>query len=170
MTLMKINRGTFRYLTAAALLFFGMSATAQPKGGPHSVEGAWQISITLPNGFPYCGPAGALATHDGLVIAESCYASEGAGYGVWERKENGQFAITFIGNSFGPDGTVAGRYRVRATVTLSADGNSVSGQYNTDFFDNAGNPAGSISGALSGVRVQLALLNGSRSVAGDRTV
>ena len=155
---MKIGR-TLRYLTAAAVLAFGISASAQPNpNSGQSIEGAWDVSIS---GVPDCASAGTIATRDGLVLAASCYASEGAGYGVWARSGNGQFAITFTGNSFN-GGVVVGKYKVRATVTLAPDGNSFSGTYRTDVLDVAGNPLSppvAITGTVSGVRIKLEPLN-----------
>src|SRR5689334_15513573 len=98
MTLMNSPRRMYRLIPAAAILAFVILALAQPN--PHSgqsIAGAWQVSITLPNGYPFCAPSGTLATGDGLILAESCYASEGPGYGVWERTGNGRFGITFTG-------------------------------------------------------------------------
>ena len=156
-------RRTLRYLPAAAVLAFGISASAQPNpSSGQTIEGAWEVSITLPGGFPFCASAGTIATRDGLVLVESCYASDGAGYGVWPRVGNGQFATTFTGNSFGPGGVVIGKYKVRATVTLSSDGNSFSGTYRTDILDVAGNPLSqpvATTGTMSGVRIKLEPLN-----------
>ena len=159
---MKIRR-TPRYLSAAVILAFGISASAQPNpNSGQSIEGSWEVSISLPGGFPFCASAGTIATRDGLVVAESCYASEGVGYGIWARVGNGQFAITFTGNSFDPGGVVVGKYKVRATVTLSSNGNSFTGTYRTDILDVAGkplNPPVAITGTLRGVRIKLELLN-----------
>jgi hypothetical protein len=157
---MKIDRCKLRFLPAAALLFFAVSAAAQPgQNSGQSIEGAWQVTITLPDGKP-CGPAGALATRDGLVLAESCFGkTAGPGYGVWARTANGRFAITFTGVGYGPDGAVAGTYKVRAAVGLAADGNSFSGSYITDMFDVAGNRVGNLLGTLKGIRMPLELLN-----------
>ncbi|HEY1342349.1 MAG TPA: hypothetical protein VGF59_32805 [Bryobacteraceae bacterium] len=150
---MKIERHALGLVSAAAALVFGIAALAQSDSrSGQSIEGAWQASITLPPGMPYCAPAGALATRDGLVLAESCYASEGAGYGAWTRTGNREFAVTFTGNSFGTDGTVAARYKVRASVTLASNGNSFSGPYSTQFFDLSGNPTDSFSGTVTGTR------------------
>src|SRR5262245_46319308 len=80
-----------------------------------------------------CAPAGAAFTAitpgRGSVIAESCYASEGAGYGSWAHTANNRFAATFIGNSFGPAGTVAATYKVRASVVLGPSGDTFSGPF-----------------------------------------
>ncbi|MBZ5625805.1 MAG: hypothetical protein LAQ69_45005 [Acidobacteriia bacterium] len=159
---MTIGRRTLRYLPAAAVLFLGISATAQPSpNSGQSLEGAWQVSITLPEGLPAppCAPAGTLATHDGLVLAESCWGFAGAAYGVWARTAHGQFAITMTGNSYGGDGAVAGTYKVRAKVTLAPDGRSFSGEYHTDTFDVAGKQLGSFTGRIRAVCIQLELLN-----------
>ena len=140
-----------RFVSAAALLLFGVSALAQSDSAPR-IDGVWQTSITVPEGSPFCAPAPALATRDGLVFAESCYASEGAGYGIWVRTGNREYSITFTGNSFGADGTVTAKYKVRASVALAPDGNSFSGTYKTDIFDLAGNPTGAFHGTVAGTR------------------
>jgi hypothetical protein len=89
----------------------------------------------------------------GTVIAESCYASEGAGYGSWVRRTNNRFAATFIGNSFGPDGTVVSTYKVRARVSLGPMGDTFTGPFTTEFFDLTGNPLGTVTGTVSGARI-----------------
>ena len=80
-------------------------------------------------------------------------AREGAGYGSWVRTANNRFASTFIGNSFGPDGTVAATYKVRASASLGPTGNTFTGPFTTEFFDLAGNLLGTVTGTVSAVRI-----------------
>ena len=87
------------------------------------------------------------------MIADSCYASESAGYGVWARTGNNQFAITFIGNSFGADGLVASTYKVRANVSLGPTLNTFSGRFTTEIFDLGNNLIATFTGTVTGVRV-----------------
>src|SRR5262245_36405784 len=115
---MTTSRNIIHYLTIfAVLLICSLTASAQSTQSSQALDGAWNTSLTFDQpGLPPCAPAPALVTatspRGGTVIADSCYASESAGYGAWTRTGNNQFAITFIGNSFGADGTVASTYKV----------------------------------------------------------
>ena len=132
-----------RCFVVATMLALTSTAAAQSTPSSRTLEGAWNVTVVFDQqGLPSCAPAGAVFTTitpgRGTVIAESCYASEGAGYGSWVRTTNNELASTFIGNSFGPDGTVAATYKVRATVTLDPSGDTFSGPFRTDFFDLVG--------------------------------
>ena len=155
---MTIGRRTFCGLTIAAMLAFTSTATAQSTVSGKTLAGAWKVTIVFDQqGLPHCAPAGAVFTavspKRGTVIAESCYASEAAGYGSWVRTEKNRFAATFIGNSFGAAGTVASTYKVRAWVSLGPTGDAFTGPFTTEFFDLAGNVLGTVTGTVSGVRI-----------------
>jgi hypothetical protein len=155
---MTIRKRLSHYLTIAALLTFSLTATAQSTVSGQTLAGAWNSALTFnEGGAPFCAPAPGVFLEtrpgSGTVIADSCYASEGAGYGSWVRTAHNQFAITFIGNSFGPDGTVATTYKVRGTVSLSPTLNSFSGPFQAQFFDLAGNLLGTVTGTVTSVRI-----------------
>jgi hypothetical protein len=147
-------------LILAATLALAVIAAAQSISSVQSLDGAWNVSVQFADpGFPPCAPAGTVATSAGpgygTLIAESCYASEGAGYGSWVRTGPNQFSTTFIGNSFDPSGIVASTYKVRAHVSLGPTRNTFSGPFTTEFFDLNGNPLGSpVGGTVSGVRIE----------------
>jgi hypothetical protein len=86
-------------------------------------------------------------------MADYCYATEGVGYGVWERTGQNVFAITFKGNSFGPDGTVAASYKVRATVSLDPATNTFGGPFETQIFDLSNNVLDTLTGTVHAVRI-----------------
>jgi hypothetical protein len=157
MPAMMIRSRTFRCFAIATMLALTSTAAAQSTSSSRTLEGAWNVTVVFDQqGLPRCAPAGAAFTAitpgRGTVIAESCYASEGAGYGSWARTANNEFASTFIGNSFGPDGTVAATYKVRATVALDPSGDTFSGPFTTDFFDLVGNLLGTVTGTVSAAR------------------
>jgi hypothetical protein len=152
-----ISRRTSRCLAIGATLAL-TTATAQSTVSDQTLEGAWNASLVFDQqGLPSCAPAGgvfnAVRPGMGTVIAESCYASEGAGYGSWVRTANNRFAATFIGNSFGPDGTVAATYKVRASVSLGPTGDTFAGPFTTEFFDLAGHVLGTVTGTVSAARI-----------------
>lgn len=155
---MIVRSRTFRCFAIATMLALTSTAAAQSTLSPRTLEGTWNVTVLFDRpGLPPCAPAGAVFTAitpaRGTVIAESCYASEGAGYGSWARTANNEFASTFIGNSFGPDGTVVATYKVRATVALGGPGDTFSGPFTTDFFDLEGNLLGTVTGTVSAARI-----------------
>jgi hypothetical protein len=157
-TPMTISRRIPYYLTIAAMLVSSLTAMAQSPVSGQALEGAWNVALVFNQpGLPPCAPApsAAWATGPGrgIVIADSCYASESAGYGSWVRTGNNQFAITFVGNSFGPDGTVSSTYKVRAWVSLNSTQNSFTGPFRTEIFDLAGNLLATFTGTATGTPV-----------------
>ena len=155
---MMIRTRTFCCFAIATMLALTSTAAAQSPPLSRTLEGAWTVTVVFDQqGLLPCAPAGALFTTitpgRGTVIAESCYASEGAGYGSWARTASNEFASTFIGNSFGLDGTVAATYKVRASVALGPSGDTFSGPFTTDFFDLAGNLLGTATGTVSAARI-----------------
>jgi hypothetical protein len=148
---MKLAR---RFLFAALLLACSQFTMAQsnPISG-QSIEGAWNVSIHFDAG-PTCASAPAVFTREGTVIADSCAQNLATGYGAWIRIGPRKFAVTFIGNVYGPGGAVAGSYKVRAADgTLDAGGNSFSGPFKTEFFDLAGNLTATFTGTVVARRI-----------------
>ena len=157
---MTISRRWLRCLTIAAILAFTSTGTAQSTVSGQTLEGAWNVTIVFDQpGLPPCASAGSVFTTvspgRGTVIAESCYASEGAGYGSWVRTADSRFAATFIGNSFGPDGTVVSTYKVRASVSLGPTGDAFTGPFTTEFFELTGNLLGTVTGTVSAARIMV---------------
>ena len=155
---MIIRSRTSCWLAIGAMFAFTATAIAQSSHSGQTLEGAWNVTVVFDQpGLPPCAPAGsvftAVAPGRGTVIAESCYASEGAGYGSWARTAPNQFAATFIGNSFGAGGTVASTYKVRAWVSLDSTGNGFSGPFITEFLDLAGNLQGTVTGTVTAARI-----------------
>ena len=155
---MTISKRKSVYLLIAAILIGGIAVGAQSPNSGQVLEGAWNVAVAFDRGgLPLCAPAPSIAiattANRGTVIADSCYASEGAGYGVWEKTGNNQFSITFKGNSFGPDGTVATSYKVRARVSLDASTNAFSGPFQTQIFDLSGNVLDTLTGTVNAVRI-----------------
>ena len=149
------------FLVLVAALAFSLIASAQSVSSTQTLEGAWNVSVQFADPGPPCAPAGIVVTSIGpgygTVIAESCYASEGAGYGSWLRTGPNQFSITFIGNSFDDStGLVASTYKVQARVSLGPTKNTFSGPFTTTFFDLNGTPLGPpVTGTVSGVRIEV---------------
>ena len=155
---MTISKRMSHYLVIGVMLITTMTATAQSPNSRPAMEGAWNVSIAFSQpGLPPCAPAStiAIATNPqgGTLIADSCFAFEGAGYGVWARKANNLFAVTFVGNSFAADGTVESSYKVNATLSVGPSGDTLSGTFQTTIFDLQGHVLETFTGTLTGVRI-----------------
>jgi hypothetical protein len=155
---MTTGKHIVRYFTIIAVLICALAASAQSTQSSQALDGAWSVSLAFDQpGLPPCAPAPAIAIatspRGGTLIADSCYASESAGYGVWSRTGSNQFAITFIGNSFGADGTVASTYKVRTTVSLGPSLNTFTGRFTTEVFDLGNDLLATFTGTVNGVRV-----------------
>jgi len=155
---MTISKGHSVYLLIAAILITAIAVGAQSPNSGQALEGAWNVAIVFDRaGLPLCAPSPTVAiattANRGTVIADSCYASEGPGYGVWERTGNNEFAITFRGNSFGPDGTVATSYKVRARASLDASTGAFTGPFQTQILDLSGNVLDTLTGRVNAVRI-----------------
>src|SRR5262245_33474157 len=88
-----MSRRISHYLTIAAMLAFSMTATAQSINSGQTLAGAWNASLVFDQqGLPPCAPAAGVLTETspgtGNIVTDSCYASEGAGYGTWTRTGN----------------------------------------------------------------------------------
>ena len=156
---MTIKKSKSLYLMIAVILIAGIAALAQSPNGNVTPEGAWNVAVAFDRpGLPPCAPAPsvviATTPNRGTVIADSCWASESAGYGVWTRTGHNQFAITFKGNSFAPDETVAVSYTVKASVSMDASANAFAGPFQTQLFDLAGNVVDTLTGRVKAVRIE----------------
>lgn len=125
---------------------------------PQTLEGAWDVTISAQGSVLCTAPA--VFSRDGNVIADPCSGSQlGAGYGVWLRTGNREFAGTFIGNIYnGSTGHIVGRYKVRSRGTLQSDGDTFTGVFKTENFDLAGNLLNAVTGILLGKRIQVEVL------------
>ena len=143
------------HLAIALALMLSTAANAQqsPNSG-QSLEGAWSVTIDI-SGGPTCRSAPAVFTREGTIIADSCSLSLAVGYGAWVRTGNRQFATTFVGNVYGPDGAVVGSYKVRSSLSVDTVGDSFSGSFTTQFFDATGGLTFTTNGTVRASRIQV---------------
>ena len=145
-----------RLLTIAqTILVLSSVAEAQPQNmGGQSPEGAWNVTINYA-GLPPCKSAPAVFTREGTMIADSCSPFLGAGYGSWKRTGNREFASTFIGNIYGPEGSVTGSYKVRAAGSFDPSGSAGNGTFKTEIFDTSGNVTAVLTGTVILRRIEV---------------
>jgi hypothetical protein len=138
-------------LVCAAFVAFGATLSA---ANAETLAGAWNTTIVFddPN-LAGCTTPG-LDTSDGGIVAQGCDVSESPGYGQWRRIGHGEFAVTFVGVSFGPAGTgITSTYKVRATLRLSQDRETSSGPFLTEVFALDGSLLFSATGTVTRKRV-----------------
>ena len=118
---MMIRTRTFCCFAIATMLALTSTAAAQSPPLSRTLEGAWTVTVVFDQqGLLPCAPAGALFTTitpgRGTVIAESCYASEGAGYGSWARTASNEFASVPLSER--GDATPASPFASRLTAEI----------------------------------------------------
>ena len=151
--LLRIGRGcvllgAFVY---PAFLAFGAPL---PTADTQTLAGAWNTTIVFDDPSLAGCTAPGLDTSDGGIVAQGCDVSESPGYGQWRRIGNREFAVTFVGVSFGPAGTgITSTYKVRATLNLSKDGQTSSGPFLTEVFALDGTLLFSAPGTVTRKRV-----------------
>jgi hypothetical protein len=140
-------------VAGGALALLSSVATVQSGSTSDTLVGAWNVRIEF-DGFPPCSAPG-LMTADGGIVANACTNLESPGYGQWARIGNREFAVTFAGLEFAPDGSSIGTYKVKARVTLTKDGAMFSGPFTTDIFDQDGRVILTVTGLVRATRIQV---------------
>jgi hypothetical protein len=150
------SRMGWTMLTSGVLLCGALMALgATPSSADDAtLTGAWNVTIVFDDpSIPGCTTPG-LDTRDGGIVAQGCDVSESPGYGQWRRIGDRQFAVTFVGVVFGAPGTgIVSTYKVRATLTLSQDGQTSSGPFLTEVFALDGTLLFSATGRVTRQRI-----------------
>jgi hypothetical protein len=116
----------------ACATIVAFSPTPSAAANTETRAGAWSTTIVFDDpSIAGCTSPG-LDTSDGGVVAQGCDVTESPRYGQWQRIGHREFAVTFVGVTFGPEGTgINGTYKVRATLQLSKDGETSGGPFLT---------------------------------------
>ena len=134
-------------------------AHAHAAATPDPIEGFWQSSVALRD----CNTSAPLGDFRGLSTSNSggtasAYnnqpaATKGAAMGTWKKAANGSYTVTLRFWRYDADGTPAGQQRLVRTVTLAADGQSLTSTITTQALDNADAVVFSACGAETGARI-----------------
>jgi hypothetical protein len=74
--------------------------------------------------------------------------------GVWKQTGTGTFKLNHFATAWDSTGaTLIGPANIREEVTLASDGNSFSGKFAIDQYDEAGNNLGHVQGSVTGTRI-----------------
>lgn len=137
----------------------GTEAHAQAAATPDPIEGFWQSSVALRD----CNTNAALGGFRGLSIFNQGgtasadnnqpSATKGAAMGTWKKAANGSYTVALRFWRYNLDGTPAGQQRLVRTITLAADGQSLTSTITTQALDNSDNVVLSACGAETGARI-----------------
>jgi hypothetical protein len=130
----------------------GSGLAAAKKG--RTVTGSWTVNaVPAPESGAPVFVSLATLTRDGSIV-NSGMPGQSTGHGQWV-KTGSQFAVTFIHLLYDVNGQVTGKVKVRASLTVDAQGDEISGPFNTDVFDAGGNPIFSFEGTVHGTRISV---------------
>jgi hypothetical protein len=122
----------------------GGDAVAQTASDADPIEGAWQSAVTVRD----CASGAVLRTFNGLTVlhrggtasATNSLPPSGNGpaFGTWKRgTAASSYTVTLRFFRFNADGTFAGAQNLTRTVTLAADGKTLSGTLSAQVVDPA---------------------------------
>lgn len=143
-------------LIGLATSFGGAAQDGAPSGPAASLEGTWQVQITLRNcatGEPLGQPFPALASFDfaGTVVTSDgsmSPATRGSGHGIWRRVKGRSFAALTEAFLF-TDGARSGKQLIEQEITLDSEGRRFDSIVSAMVFNAAGQPV--FSGCASSV-------------------
>ncbi|MDQ2735450.1 MAG: hypothetical protein M3Y55_10770 [Pseudomonadota bacterium] len=137
----------------------GEDARAQTTTTPDPLEGFWQSSISLKDcssGAPLGGFRGlTLFNQGGTASADNNQpsATKGTAMGTWTKSATGTYVVNLRFWRYLPDGSPAGQQRLTRTITLAADGNSLTSTITTQALDASDNVMQSACGTETGTRI-----------------
>jgi hypothetical protein len=151
----------------ARLLRMALVAPAgqdDPDTGNPSMVGFWHVkfvsygSAGIPNGTEV--DAGYSQWHsDGTEIMNSGGRSPITGnfcLGVWKQTGTGTYKLNHFATAWDPTGTtLIGPANIREEVTLASDGNSFSGKFTIDQYDESGNNLAHVQGKITATRITM---------------
>ncbi len=153
---MNIFRNTF--LAAALLLsptFVNAQISAQPSiFNNNSIVGLWYFNITI-EGIPPCQCIQIGTFHaDGSMEGPTNDHLSGDQRGTWTaRGSDGEFRFTILQNNINPDGTAAGLFVIKCTMTLTGP-DSGTGKFTFQLLNNAGAVVFPGTGSFKATRVR----------------
>ena len=137
----------------------GGDAHAQSTAAPDPIEGFWQSSVALKD----CASSVSFGGFRGLTIFNSGgtasadnnqpSATKGPAMGTWKKTADGSYTVDLRFWRYGPDGTPAGQQRLTRTITLAADGKSLTSTITTQALDAGDNVVQAACGTEVGARV-----------------
>jgi len=151
-------------MTVAFLATLPPLASAQPaddasihSDNARTLVGAWFINVTpsLAPAFASLGTFSADGTLTNISSSSMGFPPESPGYGAWVKVRRHTYAITFHTILGDGAGNFAGRGKIRATLTVGPDGDTLTGVFQVDVFDATGGLLFSDTGTVTGNRLSV---------------
>jgi len=137
----------------------GAVAVAQTSETPDAMEGVWDSKVALKD----CASGATFETlkvativqHGGSLssVDSSPPTSRGTAFGNWKRGSGGAYTLNLRFMRFDPDGSLAGSLVAQRSLTLGANGDSISGTLTAQVLAVDGSVLQSICGSETGARV-----------------
>jgi hypothetical protein len=123
--------------TAVLMQACGGGGVAMAADASDPMVGVWDVAVTVKD----CTSGTALASFKSMALMQSGGTMVGGAetYGVWKRETDGTYTVTLQFYLTNTDGSPAGVQKVKATRTLSADGNSYTSTIQRWQVDTQGN-------------------------------
>jgi hypothetical protein len=130
------------------------------KNNAPALVGAWSIDVTptLVPAFASLGTFSADGTLTNISSPSLGVPPESPGYGEWVQVGRHRFAVTFHTLMGDGAGNLAGRQKVRATITVGPKGDKLNGVFQVDVFDATGGLIVSDTGTVQGRRLTVEAL------------
>jgi hypothetical protein len=157
-----LQTATLVSVTAAAAVFLmqacggGALADDQPAD---PIEGVWESGVTITD----CSSGAVLRTFKGVGLFargggltgdnSQPPATHSTAFGQWRKGAGMAYSAAFRFYRFNPDGSLAGSQHVQRSITLGADGNSLTGTISGQVLDNAGVVLAPVCGTETGTRI-----------------
>jgi hypothetical protein len=145
------------FTTATRATQAEMDSAAHRNGQAKTIVGAWFSTVTPTVIPPFMG-LGTFTADGGLVNTSSLSLGtplESPGHGRWVRTGRRTYDVTFFTISADAAGNHILTSKVRAKLTLSADGNEFNGVFQVDVFDPNGRLLGSDTGTIRSRRIEV---------------
>jgi hypothetical protein len=128
------------------------------QGQPRAIEGVWEPVVTIRD----CQTGAALFSflsmdtyiRGGSFLGEGNGSPSVTGYGTWQHAGGRNYTVVFQFFMFNPDGSPAGRLKVRSNIRLSADGAAFRASDTAEISDLNGNVVAQICGTREAKRLQ----------------
>ena len=154
-----------RRITSTAILEgseLGAASLLRVSTSTDPIVGFWQVTLTAKGNLPPGPPDGVVLDKgfaqwhsDGTEILNSSRppVTQSFCLGVWKQVSPGRYKLNHFPISWDQNNNLVGVANIREEVTLSADGNTFTGTFTLDQYDQAGNKLVHLVGLVSGTRL-----------------
>lgn len=160
-----LKSGTCFVLSAATMALLMQAcggsdnAHAQSANVADPIEGFWQSAVSLQD----CSTGAPLGAFRGLTTLQTGGtamadnnqppATKGTALGTWKKTANGGYVVELRFWRYQPDGTPAGQQRLTRTLTLAADGKTLTGTISSTSLDASDTVVRTVCGNETGARL-----------------